>query len=84
MFWIFGENNGDSMLMFSIVVDRCLHRAKDFSAFCAALPLMRLKVHKDLGGDGTRTVDPDRPKGCRIPYGIMLSNISWEKLRRRS
>lgn len=78
-FRFFDENNGDNILMFSVVADQCLHRAKYFSASCVALPVTRLVVHKDLGGDGTRTADPEGPKGCPMLYGIMLSNKTWEK-----
>ncbi|KAK4818522.1 hypothetical protein QYF61_014358 [Mycteria americana] len=31
------------------------------------------EVHKKLGGDTARTADPNYPKGCSIPYDIMLS-----------
>ncbi|KAK4831874.1 hypothetical protein QYF61_019886 [Mycteria americana] len=31
------------------------------------------RVHKKLGGGTARTADPNWPKGCSIPYGVMLS-----------
>ena len=35
-----------------------LHRAKAFSAPCAALPARRLGVHRELGGDTASTGGP--------------------------
>ena len=29
--------------------------------------------HQELGGDTAGTADPRSPRGCPIPYGIMLS-----------
>lgn len=54
-----------------VVAKLCLHRAKDFSTSPAVPPARRLGVHKDLGGDTTRTVDPNGPKGCPTPCGLM-------------
>jgi len=39
--------------------------------------MRRLEVHKDLGGDRTRTADPNWPKGHPISYGVTLNNESW-------
>lgn len=36
-------------------------------------------MHKEPGGDRTRTADPQGPKGCPIPEGVLLSNRSWGK-----
>jgi len=33
--------------------------------------------HKELGGNSTRAADPNQPKGCLIPYGIMLDSKTW-------
>lgn len=40
-----------------------LSRARDISAFHAALPKSGLGEHKDLEGDSTRTSDLNWPKG---------------------
>ena len=40
-----------------------LSRARDISAFHAALPKSGLGEHKDLEGDSTRTADLNWPKG---------------------
>lgn len=34
-------------------------------------------MHKKLGGERIKTVDPNWPKECSIPDVIMLSNKSW-------
>lgn len=62
MFWTFDENIGDKTPMFLLVIEQCLHRAKDFPASLAALPERRLGIHKNLGGDTARTADPGWPK----------------------
>lgn len=33
-------------------------------------------MYKELGEDTVRTMDPDLPKGCPIPCGIMLNDKS--------
>lgn len=43
--------------MFSVVAEQGLHRVKNFSASCAALPARRLGMHQKLGGDTARTAD---------------------------
>lgn len=49
--------------------------AKSRSILLLRLPASkRLCVHKELGGDRTRTADPDWTKGCPIPYGVMLNH----------
>lgn len=40
-------------------------------------------MQKELGGDSDRTTDPNWPKGCPKPCGIMLSNKSWGKKEER-
>jgi len=32
-----------------------------------------------LRGDKTRMADPDWPKGCPLPYGVMLSSTSGRR-----
>uniref|UniRef100_A0A8C2TY32 FRY like transcription coactivator n=1 Tax=Coturnix japonica TaxID=93934 RepID=A0A8C2TY32_COTJA len=34
--------------------------------------------HKGLGGDSTRTADPDWPKACPVPTGVIVAS-TWEK-----
>ena len=55
---------------FLAVAEQCLYRAKDFSVSCAALPARRLGVHKELGGDRTRTSDPGWPR--EVPHHVVL------------
>lgn len=33
-----------------------------------------------LGGDTATAVDPNWPKGCSVPYDVMLNNRTGEKL----
>jgi len=40
-------------------------------------------VHKRLGGDTAGTADLSGPKGCSIPYDVMLSSIKLEEEERR-
>lgn len=49
----------------------------------ATLPVRRLGEHKELGGDSTRTADPDCPKGYSISCGVMPNNKTGGKLARR-
>ena len=77
--WTYDENNGDNTWMISVVAEQGLHRAKAFPAFHAALPVRRPGVDKVLRGDTARTGGPNRPKGCPILHGVMLSNKSWGK-----
>lgn len=59
-----------------------LHRAKAFSAPCAALPARRLGVHRELGGDTASTGGPGWPKGYLISLChpiIVVSKKSWGK-----
>lgn len=58
-----------------------LHRAKDTSDSCAALPARSWRWIKSWEGKKTRTADPSWPKGCPIPYCEMLSNKMWGKER---
>jgi len=36
-----------------------------------------LRANRELGGDRTGTADPEWPKGCPMPCGVMLSNKRW-------
>ena len=58
-----------------VAAEQCSHRVKAFCASHTALPASRLGVHKKMGGDTAGTADPNCPKGCSIPYDIMLSSI---------
>jgi len=48
VFWIFDENSGDSALMVLVVEEKCFHKGRAFSAHFA-LPMSRLRVHKQIG-----------------------------------
>lgn len=50
---------GGNTAMFLVVAEQCLHRAKNFSAFHAALTVRRLGMHEELGGDTTTTDEPN-------------------------
>lgn len=79
MFWIFDANSGDDTLMFIVVAEQCLYRAKEFSASHIALSVRSQGVHKHLGGDRSRIADPSWPKACSTPYAITLSSESCGK-----
>jgi len=51
-----------------------LHRAKDFSKSSAALPVRRLRVDKELGGNTDRVADQDWPELYFITYEVVPSN----------
>lgn len=55
--------------MFQFLAWQISHRAKNASISCA---IEKLEVHNEQRGDRTRTDDINWPKGCDIPYGIML------------
>ena len=62
MFWICAGDSVDNIEMFLLygpIVEQCLHGAKAFSAYCTALPVGWLGVHKKLGGNTDRTGDPN-------------------------
>lgn len=59
-----------------------LSRARDISAFHAALPKSGLGEHKDLEGDSTRTADLNWPEESFIPYNIMPKNYKNSELPR--
>jgi len=48
--------------MFLVAAEQCLLRAKDISASNTALPVARLGVHREMGGDRARTADPDHQR----------------------
>lgn len=58
VFWIWDDNNVDNTNV-SIVAEQCLPRANDFSASHSDPPGRSWGGHKNLGGDNTRTADPD-------------------------
>jgi len=47
-----------------------LHREENLLPF-TVLQVRGLEVHKKLGGDRTKTADPNWPKGFSIPYNII-------------
>lgn len=55
------------------VAKQCLHRVKGFSASHLTPTVRRAGGQNELGGDTARTSDPHCPKGCSIPYGVMIS-----------
>ena len=62
MVWICAGNSIDNIemvLLYGPMLERCLHRAKAFSASRTALPAGWLRVHKKLGGDTDGTGDPN-------------------------
>lgn len=73
VFWIQDENNVDNTLMFQFLLSSACSKSRTFSAFHTALPAHRLGVHKRLGGDATKTADPNWTKGYSIPYDIILN-----------
>lgn len=74
-FWL---RSGDNKPVFLVVVEQCLNRVKDFSTSHTALPARRLRAHKELEGDRTRTTNANWLKGCPLLYGVTLSNKSWD------
>lgn len=77
--WIFEENSGDNTPMFLVVAEKYLHRARDFSASWAPLPVSRLGVREKLLGNTARTGNPDWWKGYLTPYVVMLSSKNGGK-----
>lgn len=57
-----------------VVLEQCLHRAKAFLASRAALPARRLRMHKELGRETTRTAEPTWVKGCPLLWDVMWDN----------
>lgn len=51
--------------------------AHSIKPFSASGSVRRLRVHKELKGSAARTADPKWPKGCPIPYGVMLHDKMW-------
>ena len=43
-------NSGDNVLLFLVVAEQFLHRVKDFSVPCAALPVGGWRATKNWGG----------------------------------
>lgn len=36
-------------------------------------------MHKNMGGEKSRTAEPNYPKGCSIPYEVLLSTKGIRK-----
>ena len=72
--WIFDENSGDNTPMFLVVAEQCLHRAKDFSASCAALPARRLEAHQELGRDTVGIQTDQRDVPCHMASCSAIKN----------
>ena len=57
--------------MFLIVVEQCLYRAKDVSAFCTALPLRRKRVGCSRSWEGTELEQLNQTGQKNVAYDIM-------------
>jgi len=60
--------------------EQCLH-----GVLCAshtAPPVSRLGMQKKLGGDTAGTADPNRPKGCSIPYDVSSAHKAGGRRKR--
>ena len=63
----------DNKLMLYLVLRSTYTKSGFFiSSHCPASE--ELGMHKVAGGDRKRRADPNWPKGCPVPYGIMLNN----------
>lgn len=59
-----------------------LHSIKDFSISHIALSVAWMGEHKKLWGDTAGTADHNWPKGCFMPYDIVISNKSYRRKRK--
>lgn len=60
-----------------LLVKHYLHKVEDILTSHIDLSLWMLKMHRELGGDRTRTTDPKRPNGYPILYDVMWNNKSY-------
>ena len=65
------DNHGDSMPIYLVVAEQYLYRAKDVSASHAALPEMRLGMHKGGDWEGTQPGQLIQTGQRNIPYRMV-------------